>query len=272
MGKVYVITGGSGGMGKEVAKRLGVNGTVMLLDVSEERLETASQELQKAGIADVVTKAVDITNQQQVKKVAAEAATLGELGAVVHTAGLSPTMADAKRIMEVNLVGTGYILDAFLPYATTGTVVVCIASMAGHMTPNGPYNELLKNPLHPNILEEMKKLTQNSPSGAYGLSKLGVILIVEDQAWAWGQKGARIVSVSPGTFNTPMGRQEAAQQEEMKVLLANTPLGREGDPIEIASVVNFLCSEESSYITGTDIRVDGGTIANIRKLTTQKTQ
>ena len=62
--------------------------------------------------------------------------------------------------------------------------------------------------------------------------------MVEDQAWAWGQKGARIVSVSPGNINTPMGRQEASKQEMKKVLFANTPLSREGETDEIASAVH----------------------------------
>jgi len=74
------------------------------------------------------------------------------------------------------------------------------------------------------------------------------------------------VSVSPGTINTPMGRQEAAQQEQMKVLLDYTPLQREGEAMEIATVVDFLISDNASYITGTDIRVDGGTVAYMTKI------
>lgn len=272
MNEVYVITGGTGGMGKEIAKRVGRNGSVLLVDISEERLQSTALELAAEGITSVEYQAVDITIQEQVKDLAKKANSLGQLKAIIHTAGLSPTMADSRRITSVNLVGTGYILEAFLPLAQPGTVAVCIASMAGHMTPAGPYDGLLIKPLLPTIVEEMELFTQGSPGAAYGLSKRGVMQIVEDQAWAWGQKGARIVSVSPGTFNTPMGRQEASQQEEMKALLANTPLGREGEPSEIASVVNFLCSEESSYITGTDIRVDGGTVANMRKLVSTNNQ
>lgn len=271
MGKVYVITGGSGGMGKAIARRLGGQGTVILADLSEERLTKAASELSAEGITDVVTKVVDITNQQQVDELASEAGKLGELGAIVHTAGLSPTMANARKILEVNSVGTGYILKAFLPFAGQGTVAVCIASMAGRMFPrNDAYNSFIKDPLAPGFLDQSETFTQGNAGAAYGLSKLGVILMVEDQAWAWGQKGARIVSVSPGAIDTPMGRQEAAQQEQMKILLANTPLGREGEASEIASAVYFLCSSESSYITGTDLLVDGGTVANMSKLASQK--
>jgi len=267
MGEVYVITGGSGGMGKATARLLGRKGALLLADVSEERLAQTVRELAAEGITDVATRTVDITNAEQVQALADAAAELGELGAIVHTAGLSPTMADSRRIMEVNMVGTALILQAFLPLARPGSVAVCIASMAGHFTPrNEAYNSVLLDPLAPDFIDRMEAFSQGNPGASYGLSKLGVILYVEDQAWAWGQKGARIVSVSPGTIDTPMGRQEASQQKEMQVMLDNTPLRREGQASEIATAVAFLCSSDSSYITGADLRVDGGTTANMQRL------
>lgn len=196
-----------------------------------------------------------------------KASQLGTLKGLVHTAGLSPTMADSKRITEVNLVGTGIVLDAFLPLATNGTSVVCISSMSGHMAPRqGPYTEILKQPLADNVIETMEQFSQGDSGAAYSLSKLGVLLIVEDQALAWGERGARITSISPGTINTPMGRQEASQQEQMKMMLEITPLRREGEASEIASAVEFLLSDAASYITGIDLRVDGGTIANLNRV------
>ncbi|MCQ6560569.1 SDR family oxidoreductase [Paenibacillus mendelii] len=271
MPNVYVITGGSGGMGKEIAKRLGHKGTILLADIREENLQSTVKELQAEGLSAVEYQTLDITNKEQVDALAQRAEALGDLKAIIHTAGLSPTMADSRRITQVNLVGTGYILDAFLAIAKPGSVAICVSSMSGHMVPReGPYVELLKNPLASNIVVAMEPFTQGSSGAAYSLSKLGVLLIVEDQAWEWGQKGARIVSVSPGTINTPMGRQEADNQEQMKILLQNTPLQREGAPSEIASVVDFLCSDDSSYITGTDIRVDGGTVANMQRLNAQR--
>lgn len=264
---VYVITGGSGGMGKAIAELVGKKGIVLLADVSEERLAQTKVELESKGITDVHYQVVDITDVENVRSLAEKAFSLGTLKAIIHTAGLSPTMSNSKRITEVNLVGTGIVLNEFFTIAESGAVAVCISSMSGHMAPKeGPYTPVLKNPLAENAVESMELFTQGNPGAAYSLSKLGVILIVEDQAWAWGQKGARIVSVSPGTINTPMGRQEASQQEQMKVMLDHTPLQREGEPMEIATVVDFLISDGASYITGTDIRVDGGTIANIKKL------
>ncbi|OCT12147.1 hypothetical protein A8709_30305 [Paenibacillus pectinilyticus] len=266
MNKVYVITGGTGGMGKAIARRFGHQGHLLLVDVNEERLIQTVNELAIEGITSVTTRKVDITDEQQVNELATITGEIGELGAIIHTAGLSPTMGEPRRILEVNSIGTGLILKAFLPLATQETVAVCIASNGGHMVPrNAAYNSILTHPLEPEFLNQMEQIAGSSEA-AYAFSKLGVLLMVEDQAMEWGQKGARIVSLSPGTINTPMGRQEASKQEAMKVLLANTPLGREGEADEIASAVQFLCSSNASYITGTDLLVDGGTTAGMRRL------
>lgn len=270
---VYVITGGSGGMGKATAELVGNKGTLLLADVSEERLILTKEELAAKGITDVHYQTVDITSKENVALLAKKASQLGTLKGLVHTAGLSPTMANSKRITEVNLIGTGIILDAFLPLATLGTSVVCISSMSGHMAPRqGPYTEILKNPLAENVIEKMEQFSQGDSGASYSLSKLGVLLIVEDQAWAWGEKGARITSISPGTINTPMGRQEASQQEQMKMMLEITPLRREGEASEIATAVEFLLSDAASYITGIDLRIDGGTIANLNRVQGLKNQ
>ena len=267
MSNVYVITGGSGGMCKEIAKLVGRKGTVLLADMNEEQLEEAKIELASKGIEDVHYQTVDITNGDEVKDLANKASLLGDLKALIHTAGLSPTMSNSERITEVNLVGTGILLNEFIEIAGAETVVVCISSMSGHFVPKeGPYTDILINPLSPNVIESLETIAQGDSGTAYSLSKLGVQLIVEDQAWEWGQKGARIVSLSPGTINTPMGRKEASEQAQMKVMLDNTPLQREGEPSEIASVVEFLLSDAASYITGTDILVDGGTTANMKKV------
>ena len=132
MNNVYVITGGSGGMGKAIAKLVGKKGTLLLADINEERLEQAKQELAVAGVTDVHYQTVDITNRENVKALADKATSLGKLKSIIHTAGLSSTMGDAHRILEVNLVGTGIVLDAFYPLAEEGTVAVCISSMSAY--------------------------------------------------------------------------------------------------------------------------------------------
>lgn len=267
MSNVFVITGGSGGIGKATAKLLGKQGIILLADVNEERLAAAAIELKEAGIEHVAYQVVDVTNREDVKALATKASQMGKLAGLVHTAGLSPTMANWKKIMEVNAVGTAYILAEFINYATENTVVVCISSMSAHLVPaTSELRENLKDPLDEHFMEKMEGATQESSEGSYPLSKIAVIEMVKDQAWCWGEKGARIVSISPGTINTQMGRAEAAQSQMMSVLLQNTPLRREGEPSEIASVIEFLFSDAASYITGTDILVDGGTIANMARM------
>ena len=165
---VYVITGGSGGMGKATAEIVGKKGIVLLADLSEERLAQTAEELAAKGIQEVYYQTVDITSKENVAALAKKAAELGTLKGLVHTAGLSPTMADSKRITEVNLVGTGITLDSFLPYATTGTAVVCISSMSGYMAPRqDPYIEVLKKPLAENAIEAMEQFAQGNPGAAY---------------------------------------------------------------------------------------------------------
>lgn len=267
MNKVYVITGGTGGMGKAAAKVLGTQGALLLADVSEERLASTAEELKAEGIETVEYLTVDITKREQVQALANKTKEMGELAGIIHTAGLSPTMADWKKIIEVNAVGTGLILDEFIKLAVPGTVAICISSMSAHLAPVTPeVAEMLKNPLANDFMEKMEVATQGTPAGAYTVSKNGVIHLVKDQAWFWGEKGARIVSISPGTINTAMGRQEATQSQQMAFMLANTPLRREGEAEEIASVINFLVSDAASYITGTDILVDGGTIGNMPRM------
>ncbi|MBP2240355.1 NAD(P)-dependent dehydrogenase (short-subunit alcohol dehydrogenase family) [Cytobacillus eiseniae] len=274
MNHVFVITGGSGGMGKATAELVGKKGTILLADMNEARLEQTKQELAKKGITDVHYQTVDITDRENVKALADKAASLGKLKSIIHTAGLSPTMGDARRILEVNLVGTGIVLEAFYPLAEEGTVAVCIASMSAYNAPRqGPYTEWLKQPLAENVIGQLLPMIQNQSAGAaYALSKLGVLLIVEEQAIAWGQKGARIVSVSPGSINTPMGKQEAEAQPMMQAMLQVTPLQRFGEAHEIATAVEFLISDGASYITGTDLRVDGGTTPNVAKLVEARSQ
>jgi NAD(P)-dependent dehydrogenase (short-subunit alcohol dehydrogenase family) len=98
---------------------------------------------------------------------------------------------------------------------------------------------------------------------AYPLSKRAVIRLVAHEATAFGARGARIVSISPGLIDTAMTRSEQTASAQMKSLLARTPLARLGTADEIASVAIFLCSKDASYITGCDIRVDGGMLASL---------
>lgn len=265
--EVYVIAGGSGSLGKAAAERVGKHGTVLLADVSEECLQRAKAGLAQKGIRDVHLQEVDLTSQAAVRELAGKAAALGRLRGLVHTADLTPEQAGPKRIAAVNLLGVGHLLEAFLPLANETTSAVMLSSMSAYTMPkDGPYMAVLKRQLAENFTATVQEFTQGDSKAAYGMSKLAVHLIVEDQAAAWGERGARLNSLSPGIVHSEAGIQEALQQDEVKAILDHTPLHRKGDPDEIASAIEFLLSDAASYITGIDLRVDGGAIANAPRM------
>jgi len=264
---VYVITGGGGGMGAASAKRLGKRGIVLLTDIDSTRMEQAASELRSEGVR-VETQVSDLTDEDSLHSLAETTRSLGRLAGIAHTAGISPSMADWKRIFEVDLIGTANLLEIFLPLAEPETAVVCVSSMAAHLIPCEPAAEpILSQPKCADFLGRIEPFldSANPPATAYGLAKRGVVLLCQLLAPAWAKHGARIVSLSPGIIDTPMGRLEFENQPEMNEIVKLTPLGRVGQPEEIAMPIDFLMSEGASFITGVDLRVDGGFTAVILK-------
>lgn len=118
---------------------------------------------------------------------------------------------------------------------------------------------VLDDPYAP--LETLAALADDRPELAYVLAKRGVIRLVRRRSKAWGERGARIVSVSPGVVDTEMGRQEERDQLGVEDMITGSALGRKARPAEIAAAVAWLCSDAASFVTGTDLLVDGGAVA-----------
>lgn len=269
-----VVTGACGGMGSACCRVLGGRYRLALADVSSERLDAQAQLLRQEGFDVALAQTADLSDPDAVAALAAAVAEAGRLGVLVHTAGLSPALAGWQDITLTNLRGTRLVLDAFLPLAREGTVAVCIASMGGHTAPEDPdLDAVIGDPLADDLLERLEPLlarhgSPDAPGGlgvpAYNASKRAVLQMVERGVGRWARQGARIVSVSPGFTSTGMGRAEL--ELGAGGLLQLTPLGRPGTAMDIAAAVAFLCSDAAAFITGCDLRVDGGLTPTFRKV------
>ncbi len=269
-----LVTGATGGMGKATCVAAIAQGYDLLLaDLDNEKLEALAQQCRDEGAAaDWVT--VDVTNEDHVAALVAKAQD-GGLDGIVHTVGLSPTMASGERIIDVDLVGYLTALEALRPTLRAGACAVCISSMSAHMVPPNPQIEAaLANPLAPDLLQRVAELPGtplSDPNAAYPYAKKALIQYVEGHAMAWGREGKRLVTISPGLIDTPMGKQEEANDgganyARMEPLIS---LQRHGQPEEIAGAAMFLLSPQASYVTGCDILVDGGFVGSLRQMQRQ---
>lgn len=258
-GRLAVVTGATGGMGSAVAGLFADQGAQLLLcDLNQERLEQTAAAL-KERAQSVELLAHDVAAADFPARLTA-AIGEREIGAVVHTAGLSPTMADAARILAVNYDASERLVEAVRPRMAAGSCAVLISSCSAHMIVSAEIDAALKA-LKPGEGSAAIAHIATTPQSAYPISKRAVIQLVARQAAAFGERQARIASISPGLIDTSMGKAEQAASPQMDEMLARTPLARFGHAKEIASAAVFLCSPAASFITGCDLRVDGGVLA-----------
>lgn len=264
--KVIVITGGAGGIGTACARTL-KNQPIILTDYSQYAVDNAVENLKKEGF-DVTGIACDITDKNDIEKLTKFVADNGSFKALIHTAGVSGTVKDLKKVYTIDLVATELLIDAFYELATENSVAVLLSSMMAYTVPtNKDYDEALTNPQAPESFDIVSRFVNNDSDVMYNFAKRGVQLLTHKNADKWGAKGARIVSISPGVIETPMALKAAEEHpERMEVIKQATPLKRNGQPEDVADVVNFLVSDAARFITSTDILVDGGVIHNIKKM------
>ncbi|CAN7357624.1 SDR family oxidoreductase [Phenylobacterium sp. LjRoot225] len=250
----------AGGMGMAAARRLSQRHRVLVADVDEALARSAAETLCAEG-GDTVSFACDITQAAEVDQLCERVAQLGGFRVLAHVAGLSPSMGDFRSIMRVNLLGAIAVAEGLRPHAPVGGAAVLISSLAGHNANLSPaVTSLLRQPGERHFIEKLAAELGDevTPGLAYVLSKWALMAYVRRQARPWGERGARIVSLSPGLIATPQGAREFVHSPGKMALFERLPLGREGTMLEIADAIEFLASDRASFISGTDLLVDGG--------------
>lgn len=259
---------GAGSMGTAIVRRVAAGRKILLGDISEENLEKVSHDFIYSGY-DVETMVVDALKKESVSAFAQKAAELGDVMYFIDTAGASPNQAKPEHILALDMVGTGYAVDAFGEVMAKGGAGLIISSQTGYMfpIPNDIELEILKTPTEELMDLPFIQETAMSNSGlAYMIAKrVNHLQAQKAAATTWKQRRARINTISPGVIVTPLAYDEfAAAGEGYQQMVDASAAERCGTSDEIAEAGAFLLGEHAGFITGTDLLIDGGVIASIR--------
>jgi len=265
MSDVIVVIG-PGQIGQAIARRVGVGKRVLLADVRQENADAAAEIPGNAGY-DASVATVDVASREAVHALVETATGLGDVTGLIHAAGVSPTQASPAKIFEVDLYGTALVLEEFGNVIAPGGAGVVIASQSGHRLPpltveqdkalaTTPAEELLGLPfLRPDQVEDSLH--------AYQLAKRGNSLRVMAEAVRWGNRGARVNTISPGIVMTPLAKDELGgpRGEGYRRMIEGSAAGRAGTPDEVGAVGALLMGPDGGFITGSDFLMDGGVTA-----------
>lgn len=256
---------GAGAMGCAIVRRIGAGKTILLGDVSEQNLQMRADELRYSGFS-VETQRVDALDRESVVAFAAKAAELGPVKHFIDTAGASPNQSSPEHIVALDLVATAVAIDVFADVIAPGGSGLVISSQTGYMM---RFSDEVEQLLATTPTEELAELdfVKNdcvvNPGIAYIASKRANHLRVRTAAaTTWGDRRARINSISPGIIVTPLAYDEfEAAGEGYQKMIEASAARRVGTPEEIAAAGAFLLDDEAGFITGTDLLIDGGVIA-----------
>ena len=260
---------GAGSMGTAIVRRIAAGRKILLGDISEAKLAEAQKNLQYSGY-DVETMKVDALDKENVRDFAKKAADLGNVMYFIDSAGASPNQADPQHIMDLDLIATSYAIDIFGQVIARGGAGLVIASQTGYMGPN--MDDETETILATTPTEKLKDLPQLKPDKidnvgiAYIMSKrVNQLRVRTAAATTWGDRGARINTISPGVIVTPLAYDEfAAAGEGYQKMIDASPAKRTGSSDEIAAAGAFLLGSDAAFITGTDLLIDGGVIAAMK--------
>ncbi len=210
----------------------------------------------------------DLSNRTSIKNLITEAKQFGDISILVNAAGVSPSQASIETILKVDLYGTAVLLEEVGKVIKQSGAGITISSQSGHRMPalgNEVDEKLACTPT-----EELLKLELLQPKNirdtlhAYQLAKRCNVKRVMAESVKWGQRGARINSISPGIIVTPFAIDEfnGPRGDFYKNMFAKCPAGRPGTADEVANVAELLLSDKGAFITGADFLIDGGATAS----------
>ena len=266
MKKVMVWTG-AGQIGMAIARRMGYGMKIVVGDKKIENAKAIADIMNGAGY-DVTPVETDLSERDSILELIDIGKKLGDITMLVNAAGVSPSQAPVESILKVDLYGTAVLLEEVGKVIAEGGVGVTISSQSGHRMPAltaqedeqlacTPTEELLSLPiLQPENIRDTLH--------AYQLAKRCNEKRVMAESVKWGEKKARINSISPGIIVTPLAIDEfnGPRGDFYKNMFAKCPAGRPGTADEVANVAELLMSDKGKFITGADFLIDGGATAS----------
>ncbi|WP_286905206.1 SDR family oxidoreductase [Clostridium sp. UBA1652] len=265
MKDVLILTG-AGQIGMAIARRVGYEKKVIVADKYMKNAENIALIMEQAGF-DTEAVEMDIASRKSILNVIKVAKRYGNISMLVNAAGVSPSQASIETILKVDLYGTSVLLEEVGKEMKAGGVGVTISSQSGYRMPAlsaeideqlaiTPTEELLN-------LEVLKEINIKDTLHAYQMAKRCNVKRVMAEAVKWGEKGARINSISPGIIVTPLAIDEfnGPRGDFYKNMFEKCPSGRPGTVDEVANVAEILMSPKGAFITGADFLIDGGATA-----------
>lgn len=241
----YLVTGAASGMGAATAAVLLERGAeVVAVDRDADGLERSL-----AGASGATPVTLDLTDPDAIRS------ELGglELDGVANVAGLGPDDPNVRRSFQVNLQAPLRVLDAVRDGLRPNAAVVNVASIVAGLS-DDRFDELLEDPLADDLLDQVEGVISDG-AGAYTYSKRAILRESKRLAVEWAPD-VRVNTISPGLIDTPMG-ERSLQLPWTQKLSSRIPLGRHGDPAEVARTIAFLLGDDASYVSGVDIPIDG---------------
>ena len=267
MKKEVMILTGAGQIGMAIARRMGYGKKIVMGDKNFENAKAIAEIMNNAGF-DVEPVEMDLSSRESILQLIDKALSYGEVKMLVNAAGVSPSQAPIEAILKVDLYGTAVLLEEVGKVIAEGGVGVTISSQSGHRMKQLTQEEDEQLAITPT--EELLNLEILQPENitdtlhAYQMAKRCNEKRVMAESVKWGEKGARLNSISPGIIVTPLAIDEfnGPRGDFYKNMFAKCPAGRPGTADEVANVAELLMSPAGAFITGADFLIDGGATAS----------